>query len=162
LDYDAPVARRPILALAIALIGAQAHAQPAPARVRLVLPACETAFDGAELVRVLRIELGADGVREVIVGEAEGTLATIKLDATPCSAEAREVTVAIDDAATGKNVRRALAVADVDAAARPRALGLAIAELLRASWAELEMPDQPKTPVPAEVLRAVRLRRPER
>jgi hypothetical protein len=152
------VARRLALAFAVALIAAEARAQPAPARVRLVLPACETAFDGAELVRVLRIELGADGVREVIVGEAQGALATIKLDATPCSAEAREVTVAIDDAATGKSVKRALAVTDTDAASRPRALGLAIAELLRASWSELEMPDQPKTPVPEEVLRAVRLR----
>jgi hypothetical protein len=107
----------------------------------------------------LRVELGADGVREVVVGDGPGALASIRVDASPCSADAREVAVAIDDAATGKTVRRTLAVTDVAPAARPRALALAIAELLRASWSELSMPDAPRvTPVPQEVVRAVRLR----
>jgi hypothetical protein len=166
--------RARFFAVAIALtapFAATARAE-APARVRLELPACDDAFDKAELTRILRIELAADGVRDVEVGDtagapgpsaspsAESSLATIRVAATPCSTAAREVVIAIDDVATGKAVRRGVATADVAAASRPRALALAIAELLRASWVELAMPDAPapSAEVPDAVLRAVKLR----
>ncbi len=115
-----------------------------------------------ELARLLRIELKTDGVSELVVGAPQDALAMIRIDAIPCTSAAREVVVAIDDVATGKSVRRRIALDGVDAASRPRALALEVAELLRASWAELSVTNAPPsgTPVPVEVLRAVRLRNP--
>jgi hypothetical protein len=150
-----------LIAVAVSLICARSSAE-APARVRIVLPACEDAFDQGELVRILRIELAAEGVREVVVGDARDVLASIRVDAVPCSRDAREIDLSIDDAATGKSVKRAIEIGDVPGASRPRALALATAELLRASWAELSMPDAPAPTreVPEGILRAVKLRPP--
>jgi hypothetical protein len=111
---------------------------------------------------ILTAELRADGVERVLAdapapAEAGGTLAVIDVRAEPCEASAREIVVRIQDDATRKQVERRVQLGDVAEPSRPRALALAVAETLRASWMELEMPDAP-TPtivVPAAVREAV-------
>jgi hypothetical protein len=152
--------------VALVALGKDARAQPSPfaappsahpASVRLVQPTCPTPpVDVVAFVALLRIELATDGVASVDVAGAPGQapLAVISLEVTPCSADAREVLVTIDDAATRKSVRRAIHLGDVVPSGRARALALAVAELMRASWAELAMPDVP--PPVATVPAAVR------
>ncbi len=139
---------------------------PTLARVELVLPACAPGpFDGDAFVRLLTIELRAEGVTRVDVvaagttGGKDPALARVTLAASPCSENATQVDVTVDDAATNKTVLRTMALGDVAAGARPRALALAVAELVRASWAELALPSAPPPPplVPARVQRIARL-----
>jgi hypothetical protein len=139
---------------------------PTLARVELVLPACAPGpFDGDAFVRLLTIELRAEGVTRVDVvaagttGAKDPALARVTLAASPCSESATQVDVTVDDAATNKTVLRTMALGDVAAGARPRALALAVAELVRASWAELALPNAPPPPplVPARVQRIARL-----
>jgi hypothetical protein len=122
----------------------------APSRVRVVLPACETDTSGS-LIAMLRIELRADGVDAVDQGApepsapAEPSLAIVTLDATcPGAAGAWSVTVA--GAATGKSVTRRLDFTSLEAKAQARALALAVAEILRASWDDLSR----RGPAPSE------------
>jgi hypothetical protein len=154
------MARRRISLIAAVLLFARTAAAEAPSRVAVKLPSCDDAFDKNAMVSALRIELAADGVRETIVGDGEA-IAAIRIEATPCTADVREIVVVIDDAATSKSVRRTIAVDAMPAPSRPRALALAIAELLRASWAELSMVDAPppREAVPPSIVSAVKLRR---
>jgi len=123
------------------------------------------AFDVAAFTHTVAIELRADGVQSVDLSPDPAphdpppadakALATITLVATPCTADAREVEITIEDGATSKTVRRRLSLGDVARPARPRAIALAVAELLRASWSELRLPDAPPPSIP--VPPAVRL-----
>ncbi len=148
--------RAALIALAASLF-ARAAAADAPARVSLAATACDEVYDRAQLGAALRIELEADGVRELVEG-AQDVLATIHVDVPQCRADAREIVVVIDDAATSKSVRRTIAIDAVARDARARALALAIAELLRASWAEISVRDAPPAALPPSIVAAVRLR----
>jgi hypothetical protein len=125
------------------------------------VPRCDVApLEVDALVWALRVELAGNGVKSVELAAPgstfdEGALATIAVQA-PCAANALEVTLEIDDAATAKSIKRVVSLADVPGAARSRALAIAMAELLRASWAELTLQQ-----VPSAVNRALaeRLRR---
>jgi len=105
------------------------------------------------LTKMLALELREDGVDDVVLAAAAAppseakTLATIELRAESCEPSAPAITVDIEDAATGKRVGRRVPLGDVLPAARPRAFALAVAELLRASWLELTMPDAPPAPI---------------
>jgi hypothetical protein len=137
--------------LALSFFAADARAD-VPASVSVASPGCPSVVDDAALVRQLRIELGTDGVREVASPESKDVLARIRVDAA-CSPNATDVDVTIEDIATKKNVRRTFSISGVPLEARPRVLSLAVAELLRASWAELVVTDAPapKT-VPPEIV----------
>jgi hypothetical protein len=67
--------------------------------------------------------------------------------------------VHIDDLVTRKSVERTIVLEGIPPSAVPRALAIAVAELLRASWAELELADaaEDEPPPIAEALR-VRVR----
>lgn len=157
------------LAALLATGAAAAQAPRVPPRVRVEPPACtEGPFDTAAWLGLVRNELETDGVQQVEVAPApagaEAALAIIRVEVSPCAADAAEVTVSIDDLVTRKSVRRAVALDDVPPAGRARALALAVAELLRASWAELALPDAPlpEVRVAPAVRRAVLARlRPE-
>lgn len=130
-------------------VESRAAAPSVPAVVTLVTSRCERrTFDEEAFARLLRIELLADGVTEVrrrADAPSRATtpsLAVVSIEGG-CGDEAT-VTVVIDDATTDKAVRRALALGDVAVVARPRTLALAVAELLRASWAELVFADAPR------------------
>jgi hypothetical protein len=136
----------------------------APARVHVVLPSCDKyALDRDALLAMLRIELHQDGVDVIDEGPGpprlgDPPLATITIRA-PCEPAADEWTISVDDAATAKSIQRTVSFADLDVNARPRAVALAVAELLRASWAELALPDVPPSDVPLPTIRrVVRLR----
>lgn len=145
----------------------------APARVILLPSSCAVlSLDEAAFARLIGIELAADGVTEVSLVGAAGPvpratstpLAVLSLEGG-CD-ETSPITVVIDDAATDKSVRRIIDLGDLPREARARALSLAVAELLRASWAELVFPaaPPPRAPVPP-MIRAVaaeRLGRPPR
>lgn len=161
------------LALALLALPAAARAQqepadpvasPMPARVELAAPTCAAAVGAEVLLRMLRVELAADGVERVELaapGDTAGeALARVAVEAPRCAADASEFLVTVDDATTRKSVRRAVDLADIPAATRPRALALAVAELLRASWLELAVPTAPPAaaPVPEAVRDTVRLR----
>jgi len=127
---------------------AQHDAAELPPRVVLRLPECDaTPIDFTEAVRLLRIELSGDGVEEVDVVDdsqrvAPGTAAAgIVLELSPCEPPATTVDVTIDDAVTSKRVRRLLDLSRTVDDARARAVSVAVAELLRASWAELARPE---------------------
>jgi hypothetical protein len=116
--------------------------------VELRAPACiERPFDRAGLVELLRVELGALGVTKVVIGQTEGhatsssdaLLATVVLAPATCDPATTEVTLEVLDRASSKKVERRMTIGDVEFAGRPRALAIAIAELLQASWAELEL-----------------------
>ena len=150
--------RRGVVAiLGAVLLGAVgAAAQEVPARVRVEPLRCEALpFAREAWETLLRTELESDGVAEVRFAEGGGeALAVIRVELSRCAADATELAVVIDDALTRKSVRRAVDLADVPASGRPRALALAVAELLRASWAELALPTAPPPPTPApEVVR---------
>jgi hypothetical protein len=114
------------------------------------------------LTKMLALELRADGVEDVVLAAAAtrspsseaNSLARIELRVESCEPSAPGITVDIEDAATGKRVGRRIPLGDVLPVARSRAFALAVAELLRASWLELAMPDAP--PAPIQVPKLVR------
>jgi hypothetical protein len=158
------LAREIALAASLALAPALAGAQTAgvPARVRIVPPTCTAGpFDTAAWLALARNELETDGVRTVEVAPdpegADDSLAVVRVEVSPCRADATEVALAIDDLVTRKSVRRVVALDDIAPDARPRALALAVAELLRASWAELALADAPVAPEVAPAVRRAML-----
>ncbi len=139
------------LLFAVALLGfvSSARAQQTPALpqgVRLVLSSCDTIVSRKALLDQLRIELLSTGVIEIDVidpetgtSRSQGTdrIATVQVYFPECDDEAGLVNLRVSDRLTSKYVERSLMVSDISAAIRPRAIALAIVELLRASWLEL-------------------------
>lgn len=126
----------------------RAQALPPTVTVRTTPPTLQPA-----LVSHLAAELRLDGVREVLADADTSCVARITFTAT--SATRFEITV--DDLATGKEVMRPVDVAAVDESLRTRALAIAAAELLRASWLELATRPEPTIlSVPDELVAHVR------
>jgi len=133
--------------------------------VDVYMPACTGGpFDEARLLSLLRVELGAIGVSDVRT-KGQGrpspplpadSIAAVELSVSACET-ASDVTIQVVDRATSKIVERTMAIGDVDFDERPRALAIAIAELLQASWAELELGGSPSPAleVPPEIRAAV-------
>lgn len=133
-------------------VAASAAAQSVPASVSIVRAECpEPLVDGARLLDHLRIELGADGVETVEEGAVEGSLAILRVDG--CDPAALVAT--IEDPLTRKTVQRPISLAEVPERARARTLALLLAELLRASWAELIIVPEPEMEVPVTVRAAL-------
>ncbi len=66
--------------------------------------------------------------------------------------EADEVALHVTDPLTSKEVSRRVSVAGIDERARARTIALAVAELVSASWVELETAPEPKVqPIPKRV-----------
>lgn len=126
--------------------GAGARAQTLPPSADVVLTACEEpSFDVDAMLAILRLELANDGVTELrIVRDAAPAEAVALIALADCGAAAVRIT--IDDNATGKRISRPIELGSVPAASRARVLALGIAELLRASWAELAIAEVPALP----------------
>jgi hypothetical protein len=151
----------PAIAVVLVFCGTTTATAQLPSRVELGVRTC-TAGDAARVEELVRVELAADGIGDVgpITGETEApALARIAVEPTGCEDAPGVYRIAIDDVATRKRVERDVSMADLEDDARPRALALAIAELLRASWAELAYAEPPAA-IPRRVLEAVRLRVP--
>jgi hypothetical protein len=115
--------------------------------VSIVVVGCSDAL-AREAQRIAAIELRAalvDGTPDAATTEVTAT----------CSAESAKLRVV--DPTTGKSVERSVALSQAAATARARLLALAIAELVAASWSELESNPEPKAP-PAAPLAPVAAR----
>ncbi|MEM9190747.1 MAG: hypothetical protein AAGF12_16295 [Myxococcota bacterium] len=143
----------------VATANAAAAQGELPSTVDLVVGPCDLPT-GRRLRSLLRVELRSDGVEEVrVAGAAEGqALALIRVTPDECTEDNDVFVITIDDTTTQKVVRRSVSLAAVGSAARPRALALAVAELLRASWAELAFPTAIEHQAPLPVREAVVLR----
>ncbi len=111
----------------------------------------------AAFVRLLGAELASRGLELCTsrVEAASAPLATVRVAASP---DAVALTVEVHDALTAKQVSREVALSGVPRDSQPLTVALAADELLRASWAELELhtASPPALPVPPEVTRTVR------
>lgn len=113
------------------LVALSAHGQTAEVRpaVRLTVDPCVGA-DRAEVERIAAIELRPSTV--VLTSDASASVSV----AVDC--HERGVRVRVDDSITRKIVERVVSVSDVDPRARARWVAIAVAELVRASWSELD------------------------
>lgn len=90
-------------------------------------------------MRVVRIELGST----IVTGNGAGDPSNTTRVTVTC--DGGRVRLRVDDPITGKALERSIEIADVAPAVRARILGLAIVELVAASWIELELrPAQPR------------------
>jgi len=117
-----------------------------PPAVHVVGPECaEPPLSIAEFVEALRVELAGRGMRCCTTGadaeSAAGEL-LVTLAVEPCDPNTDRVGVVVTDTRRLLAVERSVSLADLPPGARPRALALAVAELLRAA-------DQPAPPAPA-------------
>jgi hypothetical protein len=104
------------------------------------------------LLEILRTELRDDGVLRVDSGRVEpspdgGPQAYLRLS-LPCEPAAPTVTLRVEDSTSLKAVERTMDVDDLPPSARPRAIALGLAELLRAAWPWLAMLEPPLVSVP--------------
>jgi hypothetical protein len=105
-------------------------------RVSIVVVGCDDAL-AREAQRIAAVELRA----ALVAGTPDQ--ATTQVTAT-CSAQSAQLRVV--DPTTGKSLERSVALAQAAATARARLLALAIAELVAASWSELESNPDPRAP----------------
>jgi hypothetical protein len=128
--------------VALAIVAAQASGAPgAPKpRVSIAVVGCDEALAG-EARRITAIELRA------ALTDAAPDDATTQITAT-CGAESANLRVV--DPTTGKSLERSVALSQAAPTARARLLALAMAELVVASWSELEDNPEPKAP-PAQL-----------
>jgi hypothetical protein len=147
---------------------AQAPASaPAHATVLVGMAECSPArYEPDALWKSLQVELAALGVEARRVNATDTTAESAAASALAsvavgCADSADGLTLRVSDAASGKELSRTLAVADVAPAARSRALALAVVALLESSWSEVvATQDNPAEhdALPASVEDAVRKR----
>jgi hypothetical protein len=108
-------------------------------------------------VDLLRAELRSRGFELCTTGGqgGDGPLATIEVRARPGTVS---LDVEVRDALTSKRVSREVALAGIPPDGQPLTVALAADELLRASWAELQLrtAPPPPQPVPVQVSEVVR------
>ena len=145
---------RPAVALVFVLAtsGAPAWAQGPAAgssQVRIVGADCAAAPAFSTFVETLRVELAGHGPSCCAVeSDALPTSAAgVDLSIEPCDPNREMVVVSIEDRARGRSVRRPVSLADVAPEARPRALALAVAELLL-SLEQVSAPEPERTGPP--------------
>jgi hypothetical protein len=120
--------------LACTLGASSVRAEPSSAlSVRLVLEGCEN-LDEREMRRAFQAEIGAR------LGDEEGPLVIVASAACDDS----HVELRVIDPLTRKGVRRRIDLSSAAPRGRERLVALALAELLVASWAELEVNPNPK------------------
>lgn len=133
--------RRRGRALAVLMMGAgltlAVRARAAERPLAVVLPDCPTAPVQPEaFLASLRVELAGDAraccTRLPAPPDATGT-AAMTLEIQPCGDTPDLIHVRVHDARGGVAIERAIALGDVSPEARPRALALAVAELVRAA-----------------------------
>ncbi len=122
------------LAAALAYSGHAGGAGGVP--VQLSFESCADSL-APEVDRIARIELHA-----AHVGEGSATQIGVE-----CAGD--DVKLTVDDPLTGKRVERSVSLASVAQESRARLLALAIAELVRSSWIELQFRRRPVLPIPA-------------
>ncbi len=121
--------------MALAVVAARASGAPDESpRVSVAVLGCDPAL-AREARRITAIEL-----RAVLI-DASPDEATTQITAT-CAAQSANLQVV--DPTTGKSLERSVALSQAAPTARARLLALALAELVVASWSELESNPEPK------------------
>jgi hypothetical protein len=139
-----------VVLAALVAVASRAAAVPATT-VSISAPPCiAVPFDRGALVELLGVELRAFGVTSVHIAAPDGAtpptsslLASVTLSPPVCDPSVSEMTIRVVDRASSKTVERRMVVSDIAPPERPRALAIAIAELLSASLAELELQGAP-------------------
>ena len=135
-----------LLALAPRHANAQAGAIAHPS-VSLEVDPCVQA-DVAEVRRIVGIELGALLEDREPAGGAATTKGASDTTRVTVACAGPLVELRVDDPLTGKGLTRPIDLSTSSATARSRLLAIAIAELVAASWTELESNPHPRV-VPA-------------
>ena len=141
-----------LVAAAIPLIAAHAaHAADVPV-IRVFPPQCEAAPLSIDaFVDSLRVELAGRQPHCCVVGpggDAAADAVKVTLSIEPCDPATDHVAVAVDVADPPRTVERQVSLADLPPEARPRALALAVAELLRSVGMSAEAAAAPPPPPP--------------
>lgn len=154
---------RTIVLASILSIAGSAHAQDLPRGVLVALEPCAVSdLDLTLVLEGVRVELTTDGVDHVTLAgtsaiEEGRPLAIITIAQVACAERSSSFMIRVEDRITRKRVERGVELGEIPVGSRPRALAIAAAELLRASWAELAIID-PEPSVPAQILDATALR----
>ena len=146
-----------IVVAARAAAAAEPEVVATPPAVHIVGPECrETPLSIAEFVEALRVELAGHGMRCCTTGAAAGADAgqspagelLVTLAVEPCDPNTDRVGVVVTDTRRLQAMERSVSLADLPPAARPRALALAVAELLHAANQPLQSlpPSVPAVP----------------
>jgi hypothetical protein len=162
-DIGIVVVAAVVAARSAAAVAAEPEVVATPPAVHIVGPECrEPPLSIAEFVDTLRVELAGHGMRccttdaDASAASAAGEL-LVTLAVEPCDGNADRVGVVVTDTRRLQAMERSVSLADLPPAARPRALALAVAELLRATdqSARPAPPPEPQPPpaVPNEVVR---------
>jgi hypothetical protein len=131
--------RRGIVALvAIVFAPLTARAADIPL-IRVFPPACETSpVSIDDFVDSLRVELAGRQPHCCVVGpggDAANDAVKVTLSIEPCDAATPQIGVQVEMTTPPRSIQREVALADLPAEARPRALALAVAELIRSAGA---------------------------
>jgi hypothetical protein len=135
-----PALRRGTTALAAVILMAAPTARAADIPViRVFPPQCEASPVSVDaFVDALRVELAGRQPHCCVVGPGgDGATDAIKvtLSIEPCDPATEQIGVAVDVADPPRTVQRQVSLADLPPEARPRALALAVAELVREAGA---------------------------
>jgi hypothetical protein len=152
-----------VVLAALALPPARARATSAPgkpapappAAVQVIPPMCPVApLSLPAFLDSLRVELAGRSTRCCdSSGDApDGDTVRVALAVEPCDAAAGRVIVTADQARIGRSIRREIGLEDVAAGARPRALALAVAELVRSIDAPASAPAPATAAAPGPTL----------
>ncbi len=159
------------VALALALVpgsagaaGDTARAADAPPPIRVSVPACAAyPFAVEAFLGSLEVELAGQvpaccllappGTAAATRTGAPGPLVTLAIE--PCAANATAVSVHLHDPARAMDADRRVELGDIPGEARPRALALAVAEMVHALLAT-PPPAPPARPPPTEAATAAR------
>jgi hypothetical protein len=154
--------------LSLLSVCAGAHAReswPKPQSTLELLPSscAELPYDQSELRRLLAIELVALELRlqaGAVARSSERVLARLTVEPDRCHVSAAEAMLVVVDELSGKRIERRMAISDVVVVSRPRALAIAIVELLQSTWAEAALRPTPSAaPALPPALRRALLRR---
>lgn len=116
------------------------HAQASswPASLMLDVTTCDPGtLDARALEHAIGAELETDGAIEISTDSAASPNAALLSIRVGCDATLT-ADVVLKSARTGRERQRSLGLSDVDPTARGRALALAISELVRSDWPELD------------------------
>jgi hypothetical protein len=123
---------------------------PAARVVEVTPPVCGNgAFQAVAFLDSLRVELAGRGLACCTLAEPGGEggdagALRVTLELVPCAADAEQILASVRDPSDGRVVAREISFSDVAETARPRALALAVAELIRT----LGHPPEKQTPPP--------------
>jgi hypothetical protein len=135
---------------ALLFVTAAGPASPSPP-VHVVLPACAAVVSLPAFVDSLRVELAGSGRACCEAGRAgEQPAVEVALSIATCDQRVGRVDVTIRNPGAVETTRREISLADLPSDARPRALALAVAEMVReVEPASRETPAPPPPPEPS-------------